>query len=87
MAGKIDQLEYTVMELGTEVFRLKSKVSEISANQEQFIRTLQNLKNIIEEKGIITEDDFEMASTANDDYEEPHEYTMTKNQSSKIEFH
>lgn len=62
MDNKIDQLEYTVMELGTEIFRLKSQISEMNSVQEGMTRTLKNLKDVLEEKGLISEEDFDSAS-------------------------
>lgn len=62
MNDKIDQLEYTVMELGTEIFRLKTQISEMTNVQESMSKTLTTLKDILDEKGVICEEDFDAAS-------------------------
>ena len=67
MENKLDQLEYTVLELGTEIFRLKSKVSQLSNNQHRFNKTINILKSLMEEKGILTEEDFEIAVSSGND--------------------
>lgn len=59
MDDKIEQLEYTLMELGTEVFRLKSKMSEMQDQQATFNRIFTELREIIGAKGVITSADFE----------------------------
>jgi regulator of replication initiation timing len=69
MSNRIDQLEYTVMELGTEIFRLKSQISEMSSVQENMSKTLKNLKDVLDDKGVICEDDFDAASPGHDDGE------------------
>ena len=73
MSDRVDQLEYTVMELGTEVFRLKSQISDISSVQEKTAKTLKNLKDILDEKGVISEDDFAAASSSEAETLEEHE--------------
>ena len=61
MAAKIHQLENTLMELGTEMFRLKHQISDMQNLQTQFVRTLNGLKGVLDEKGVITSDDFDLA--------------------------
>ncbi len=56
---KLDQLERTILELGAEIFRLKTELSEIKTSNSHFHLTLNGLKNILDDKGIIMSDDFE----------------------------
>ena len=61
MAAKIQRLETTLMELGTEMFRLRHQISDMQHMQTQFIKTLSGLKTILDEKGVVSSDDFELA--------------------------
>ena len=61
MQDKINQLERTILELGTEIFRMKSQVSSLTGHHESFIEVMSGLKSILDEKGLINEDDFENA--------------------------
>lgn len=58
---RISQLERTILELGTEIFRMKTQVSSLKGEQETFIEMMSGLRNILDEKGLITEDDFDNA--------------------------
>lgn len=59
MDTRVDQLEYTVMELGTEVFRLKSEISNMTQIQKQMVKALQKFKAVIDDQGMISLEDFE----------------------------
>ncbi len=59
MSDKITKLEHTMMELGTEMFRLKFLLRESTKLQNSFAKSLKGLKTILDEKGIINPDDFE----------------------------
>lgn len=61
MALKVQQLENSLMELGTEMFRLKHQLADLQVAQSQMVKTMTGLKNILDEKGLITIDDFELA--------------------------
>ena len=65
MAAKIYQLESTIMELGTEMFRLKHQISDMQHMQAQFVKTINGLKGILDEKGVINAEDFDMAVDVN----------------------
>lgn len=62
MADRLDQLEYTVMELGAEVFRLRQEVNELSSRNEDFTKAFQQIKEILSEKGIINSDDIDLST-------------------------
>ncbi len=61
MASRIEQLERTVLELGTEIFKLRSQITDLSKFHDQFLKTMKGLKIILDDKGLITTDDFETA--------------------------
>jgi regulator of replication initiation timing len=56
---KIGNLELTLLELGAEVYRLKEKISNLVEAQNSQIKSLEGLKKILEEKGVISIDDIE----------------------------
>ena len=58
---KMDLLERTVLELGTELFNLKGMVAKTQESHEQFVTIMKGLKQLLDEKGLITRDDFDAA--------------------------
>jgi len=58
---RIKQLERTLMELGTEVFKNKNEILHLKSYHENFIKIVDGLKKIMDEKGLITIEDFEGA--------------------------
>lgn len=58
---KISQLERTILELGSEVFRIKTEMYSLKSNQENFCEVMKGLKNILDEKGLISSEDFDGA--------------------------
>ncbi len=58
---KIEQLERTVLELGTEIFRLKTEISSLKGYHENFVDIVEGLKKILDEKGLISHEDFDAA--------------------------
>ncbi|NRA47313.1 MAG: hypothetical protein HRU09_20375 [Oligoflexales bacterium] len=58
---KINQLERTILELGTEIFRVKTEVSSLKGVNEKFLEVMKGLKSLLDEKGVISSDDFENA--------------------------
>jgi len=58
---RVDQLERTVLELGTELFRVKGDVISLKEYHEKFFDIVEGLKKILDEKGLINIEDFEAA--------------------------
>jgi hypothetical protein len=58
---RIEMLERTVLELGAELFQMKSTVNKSEQSHEQFLALLKGLKRLLDDKGLITLDDFEAA--------------------------
>lgn len=58
---RLAMLERAVLELGSEVYSLKATLAKSDNRYEQVIRTLQGLKQLLDEKGLVTPDDFEAA--------------------------
>ena len=66
MDNRIEQLEYTVMELGTEIFRLKSQINEMTDRQTQLNCLVNTIRSLLDEKGIVEEEDIDLTATLND---------------------
>ena len=58
---RIYQLERTILELGTEVYRIKGDVGSLKNYHEKFIEIVDGLKKILDEKGLINTEDFDAA--------------------------
>lgn len=59
--AKMEMFERTVLELGTEVFGMKGTLGRMRDSHEQFLGILRGLKQLLDEKGLITLDDFDAA--------------------------
>ena len=60
-ANKTAQLEHTVMELGAELFRLKTQIAQFQEHHERAAKTMKALRGLLDDKGVITTDDFDLA--------------------------
>lgn len=58
---KLDMLERAVMELGGEVYSLRSTIEKSRTNHATFLQIVKGLKQLLDEKGLITLEDFEAA--------------------------
>jgi hypothetical protein len=61
MKSKLSNLERTILELGTELFSLKSSLAKNKESQETLIGVFNGIKQLLNEKGLITLEDFEAA--------------------------
>ncbi len=59
--NKLEQLERTVLELGTELFGLKGSMARNKESQENLVSIFNGLKQLLDEKGLINRDDFDAA--------------------------
>ena len=59
--NKLEVLERTVLELGAELFRLKTELTDVKNFHNHFVSTLKGLKELFDEKGMIHSEDFEAA--------------------------
>lgn len=66
MDNRIEQLEYTVMELGTEIFRLKSQINEMTDRQSHLNGLVNTIRCLLDEKGIVEADDIDLNTDLND---------------------
>lgn len=63
---KMQLLENSLMELGTELYRLKSELKSVTDFNTRLVKTLSGLKAMLDEKGLVPADDFDAASELND---------------------
>lgn len=59
--NRIEDLEVSVLELGTELYKLKHSMTSLTLQNENFLHIFNSLKEILDDKGIISEDDFDEA--------------------------
>jgi hypothetical protein len=58
---KLYKMERALLELGSEIFRLKSNMHELHNSHEKFVKIMDGLRLLLDEKGLILEDDFDSA--------------------------
>jgi hypothetical protein len=61
MEDAIRKLESTVLELGTEVYVLRNQLTKASSRNEQMLKIIQSLQKLLDEKNLISTEDFEIA--------------------------
>ncbi len=59
--SRMDMLERTVLELGSELYNMKGQVQKNQETHVQFVLLIKSLKTLLDEKGLITPDDFDSA--------------------------
>jgi hypothetical protein len=57
--ARVAQLEHTLLELGTEIYRLKHEMSSVTDFRDEFLKTLKALRQVLDDKGVISADDFD----------------------------
>lgn len=58
---KLEMLERSVLELGSELYTLKGTIAKNHESHEQFLAIIMGLKALLDEKGLITREDFDAA--------------------------
>jgi hypothetical protein len=58
---RMEALERTVLELGAELYNLKGRIAKQGESHEQFLSIIKGLKQLLDEKGLITVEDFDAA--------------------------
>lgn len=56
---KLKLLEHALMTLSMQVSGLQSKLKESSSIKEDYLKTMEGLRNLLDEKGIVTKQDFD----------------------------
>lgn len=56
---KLKLLEHAIMNLSMQVAGLQSKLTENSSFKEEYYKTLEGLRNLLDEKGMISKEDFD----------------------------
>ena len=60
MSNRVDQLEYTVMELGSQVFKLKQELSNIVESQSTLEEVIKNIRAIMEDQEQLDGESFDL---------------------------
>ncbi len=55
------KMERALLELGSEIYRLKTSLYDLQTNHERFVKIIEGLRLLLDEKGVILEDDFDSA--------------------------
>ncbi len=58
---RVDSLEHSLLELGSEVYQLKHRLAALGDQNDKMLQQLNSLKKILDDKGVISEDDFLLA--------------------------
>ena len=58
---KIDLLERSLLELGAELFKVKQSILEAREDNHKMIEVLKGLRLILDDRGLISLDDFDAA--------------------------
>lgn len=58
---KLSKMERALLELGSEVFRLKANMHALQTSHEKFVKIMEGLRLLLDEKGLILEEDFDSA--------------------------
>ena len=59
MSQKIESLERAILELGSEVFRVKHRMDEVDKANHGYRQIFVSLKRLLDEQGIVSSEDFE----------------------------
>jgi hypothetical protein len=61
MSQKLDVLERTVLELGTELYRFKHRIDVFEKENQYFRDLFVSLRGLLDEKGFVSKEDFDEA--------------------------
>ena len=56
---RLDHLEFALMELSTEMFQLRHQVLDLTECKERLHLQIHELQDLLDEKGVITKEEFE----------------------------
>ena len=61
MSERLLKLEHTIMDLGSEIYRLRHDLKESQKTHHKVLTTLRGIRSMLDEKGLVTADEFETA--------------------------
>lgn len=64
MKDYLDRLENAILELGSEVYALKSEVRDMNEQKNKLQVTMKTLRDVLDDKGLLSQEDFELALTS-----------------------
>ena len=59
MSGKLEYLERTILELGSEIYQVKHRMDEVEKSNVNYRQIFVSLKKLLDDKGIISGEDFD----------------------------
>lgn len=59
---RVDMLERTLLDLGTQLFEVKGRLMKFQERHDGFVGLLTGLRQLLDEKGVLTPDDFDAAA-------------------------
>ena len=71
---KLEKLEFSILELGAEIFELRERLESYGQQQNQHDRLINSLKLVLEERGIINNEDLDLILDMNDQSKNKFEY-------------
>jgi len=61
MAANLDRLERTLLELGTEIFRVKHRMEHLEKENNHLQEIIVSLRSLLDDKGLVSTEDFDEA--------------------------
>ena len=58
---RIDQLETTILDLGAQLYQIRYDLQTAKKSSSHFLDVIKGLRMVLDEKGLITSDDFDTA--------------------------
>ncbi len=58
---RMDQLETTIMDLGAQLYQIRYDLQTAKKSSSHFLDVIKGLRMILDEKGLISQDDFDSA--------------------------
>lgn len=59
--SRLEQLERTILELGADIISLKGSMNKYKRSHAQLLQIFKGLKQLLDEKGLVTLEDFDAA--------------------------
>jgi hypothetical protein len=56
---KLRLVQRSLLDLGSQVFRLRQKVQDVNDFNEEFVKAMDALKNLLDEKDLVSKEEFE----------------------------
>ena len=58
-SSKLENLERTILEVGTEIYRIRHRMDEVDKDNKRFKQLFASLRSLLDDKGIVSREDFD----------------------------